>query len=230
MTSASTLIRKAAKAKPAEAKRLRAQAAKLRREAREAKKPGPNLGIQANRPARGAIIGGDPNVKMPPPNHAKNALYVGREAANDGQDTTMRFEHSAEHGWRTPVPPEPLVHMIHAEGLLKQARRKDATAEQIHETLIQIGRGVQYKARAEADVRHIEALKQVHEANAINVVCAFVAAAEGWARSNGGPMPATAVIAGHTLARVVDALKNAGYSADGLKSMSRFAADARLTR
>lgn len=213
MTSASTLIRRAAKAKTAaEGAKLRAQAAKLRREARD------------------RVKHGDPKVRMPPPNPATEPLLV-TQARLHGKDTAMHFEHSAEQGW-TPMPtePEPLVHPIHAEDILKTARRKDATPELIHQALLRIGNDVRSKTKREDEIKRIEDAKRLNEINAINVVCAFVAAAEGWAKANGGPMPKTAIIAGYTLARVVDALHNAGYTADGLKSMSRGALEARLNR
>lgn len=232
MTSASTLIRRAGKAKTkAEATRLRAQAAKLRREARNEKR-------WERVPATG--VGEDPKVRMPPPNKPrpmtglpnKNKILKGLEQALNqarGDKQAMHFEHRAEQGW-TPVQPEPLVSLDRAEALMKLARSKNTEAVVLQSELCRMAANAQYEAKQEAQEAHRKALIHNNEQHHINVVCAFVAAAEGLALSNGGPMPATAVIAGYTLARVVDALQKAGYSADGLKSMSRGALEARLNR
>ena len=213
MTSASTLIRRAAKAKPAQAKKLRAEAAKLRRAARARKKPGPNPATTA--------IGADPKA-----NRAANAL--GTQGGLRGDNSTdMNFaQRSAAQGWQ----PAPLVSTERAEALMKLARHKGTDVGNIHHELCRIAANAGHEARQEADQRHIETLKHIHEANAINVVCAFVATANAMAKANRGPMPETVIVSGFQLARVVDALEKAGYSADGLKSMSRGALEARLNR
>lgn len=213
MTSASTLIRKAAKAKTkAEAKRLRAQAAKLRREARErAKGVSATTAIgadpNANRIGRqhASIIGGPVNVE----NSAQNAVFPGERAMS-------------------MAPFDPMVER--AESLLKLARHKATTADTIRHELNRIANNAAHDVRKETDQRHMDQMKRIHEQNAINVVCAFMAECEGMATENKGPLPKTIVVSGFTMARVIDALTKAGYSADGLKSMSRFAADQRMTR
>jgi hypothetical protein len=218
MTSASTLIRHANRTKnPALAKRLRAQAAKLRREAREAKKPGPNKGLLKD----GAS---DPNVKMPPPNKLNHAQQSAANAL--GQ---QRFAPIAEQGW-APMPPDPIVSKDAAENLMKVARHKNTSPEAFQSELLRIAANAKYEAKKEAQDEHRKAIIRNNEQHHINAVCAFIAELEGLSRENGGPMPQAVVLSGYTVARVIDALKKAGYSAEGLASMSRGALEARLNR
>lgn len=58
-------------------------------------------------------------------------------------------------------------------------------------------------------------LRAVTEANRIKMVSGLIAIAEHAEKLNGG-LPHTMVVSGYTLAKVIDALKLAGYTRDGL--------------
>jgi hypothetical protein len=92
-------------------------------------------------------------------------------------------------------------------------RREGGSA--VAEELNKLYRVAKYQGEKAADQRHTEQLKRIHEANAINVVCALLAEMEEAARANGGPLPTIVTVAGYTMARVIDALHRAGYSSKG---------------
>lgn len=65
---------------------------------------------------------------------------------------------------------------------------------------------------------HVERLKLMQEAHAINVVSAFMARVDAAQKLNKGPLPAHVVLDGYTVARVYDALRDAGYTTEGRDS------------
>jgi hypothetical protein len=70
------------------------------------------------------------------------------------------------------------------------------------------------EARAVAQKEGMEAVSQNTKGWGIAIVSAFVAKCETMEKLNKG-MPRTAIVDGLTLARIVDALRDAGYTADG---------------
>ena len=62
-------------------------------------------------------------------------------------------------------------------------------------------------------------IRQQSETHSMNVVCAFIAEMNGIAALNRGPLPRALMVSGYTLARVCDALRQAGYTEDGKGGM-----------
>ena len=78
-----------------------------------------------------------------------------------------------------------------------------------------------YLGKEGAERSAADRIKVMHEAQQINVVCAFLAEMNAIATLNTGPLPRAVMIAGYTLARVVDALRQAGYTEDGKEGIKR---------
>lgn len=231
MTSASTLVRQAKKAKTkAEAKALRAKAALMRRTARKAKEARKADGMKvATQALLNAVQSSQINASRSNQDNADdgrnmdkgtfNLVPIGYRTASEAMEA--RLEEDAAH---------PFVSMGRAEVLMKLARKKSINPETFHNELVRLAALHRLEAKQEASTLYMEHLKRARETNDINVVCAFIASVEGVMRANGGSLSPSIVVAGYTVARVLEALKAAGYSESGLKSMSRQALEARTTR
>jgi hypothetical protein len=192
MTSPSTLIRQAKQTpNPARAKKLRAQAAKLRREIRAAaKKKAKTKKAKVDHPVKqaGPITGA-----------GMTAFYdkdAGCIVLSDDVAKLQRNNRLRDMAKNTKSD------MFDAE---IQRLADDAT----------------YKARQEAEAAHTNALRTIYEINSINVVSAFLAEIEGVNALNKGSLPPSVMVSGFTLARIVAALRNAGYTTEGKGSVNR---------
>ncbi len=191
MTSPSTLIRQAKATKdPKKRKALRAQAAKLRRDIRNAK-----------------------NKKKAPSFRRSDFRFVGDGPIQPG---AMVATHDAVKGWSVEeqalvnrsVIPAPLIAPERIKELRKLAFKRKGDG-------FEIGlRGL----FVDADKRATERLKGQQELHRINVVSGFMARVQAVEKLNGGPLPPFMAIDGYTVARVYDALRDAGYSVDGRDS------------
>jgi hypothetical protein len=185
--SASTLARRAAKTKnKAEAKRLREQAAQLRRDEREAKRfqsstvSQLNQGI-GNNAQRAASFDISPDVMS-----LANAL-----------PWYQREEEIAK--------------------LMKAAKKP----EEFKTELSNMVHASRYDGRLKALQEHDGRVEEINKQWAINFVSGFIARMNAEAKANGGPLPRSVVVDGATMARVIDALGKAGYTADGVTGLRR---------
>lgn len=190
--SASTLARQAAKTtNKAEAKRLRAKAAKLRREERKAKKP---------RPAEKIMCGLKQAVQ-----HAENRIGAELNQAIYGDGRTAA---SVDHA---PLVSKPWYENEDTiADLMKMAKKPD----EFRRRLESVTSAARTEARAVAQKEGMEAVSENSKAWQISIVSAFLAKCETLEQVHRG-MPKTAVIDGLTLARIVDALRDAGYTSEG---------------
>lgn len=217
MTSPSTLIRKARKAKTrAEAVRLRAQAAKLRRETRrlaKAAKTTPQL-------ARAA---GDPNVKSRHQIYPafKEALLNGGTVSPNGGGTVILSVGSEEQGVQAKSPVDEAVDDIFRVTRDKKLNNSALPVITVRRHLVE----AKARGREEADKDARRRADMAREMTKVAVVSGFIAHANLMAKINGGPMPQVVTMNGFTLARVLDALSDAGWSEDGKTSMGRRQAD-----
>lgn len=198
MTSPSTLIRKAAKAKSARtAERLRAEAAKLRRDLRaeaKAKHPLP------------------PRAKA----KAKELTDKIRSRINEVATRTLDMQPQSEvsGGWRPVQDPNPYLDPDDLERLRHYAREKKRPQDfeiAIRGRLVDSYKSAERKAADETR----EKLKAMADANRIAVVAAFIATVEAQAARQGGELNPVLNISGYTIARVVEALRLAGYTENG---------------
>lgn len=100
-----------------------------------------------------------------------------------------------------------------AEELATLARKKGGKDE-IQSRLMMATATAAYEGERAADKRHMQAVRAIHEANTDKVVCAALAVFECDPRFRNGFDPAV-MLSGYTLARIVDALNRAGYTAQG---------------
>lgn len=208
MTSPSTLVRKALAAKsPRAAARFRAMAAKLRREIRQGKvKP------RKKRKAK----------KLPEwPDAVKFAEAMTELKAAQGEYASGGMAIGA-----APAAPAPLIDGEEIERLRKLAAKRhrsdkqepDAFAIGLRTIMVDSknrGRGEALIEVDVADKRSIDALKAQREAHAISMVSGFIAIVKHAEKYLGSGLPPTMTFTGHTIAKVYDALRDAGYTEDG---------------
>lgn len=207
--SASTLVRRAAKEKnPKKAKALRARAAKMRSDARKTKKED--------------WI--DTNIAKARLNPNRTIKSIAREAYQSGQAVGVEAKDTA---FVTP----PIIDPAEIERLRGLAKKKVNTAFDgdgdkytfdgfgINLRLALVNARVDGERKAEA--AGVERMHTQIEAQHINVVCAFLAEMSGIAALNRGPMPRAVMVSGYTVARILDALRKAGYTEDGKEGMKR---------
>ena len=194
MTSPSTLIRKAASAKsPREAKKLRAQAAKLRREIRALK-------TSSGKPANNRPI-------------ARRPRTLRQIATSPVTERVVMGSHDNVGGWAARDVTE-IIEQDQIERLRKHARNRK------HKDSFDIGvrsavmTGVS-RGRTEVAEQTREKLRAVYDANRIAVVSGFISEMNAVAKATGGPLPPTTIVSGYTLARVLEALREAGYTESG---------------
>jgi hypothetical protein len=221
MTSASTLARKAAKSKnPAVAKRLRSQAARLRREAR----------AKSKKVVRTRRV--EPYTSMRETFEARARSAETAKALNDAIYGDGRTELSrspvsdpatdGEARWQV-VPSIIQGYEVDRLRTLARIKRKadDETTDPFEIGLRAKLVDAKVAGKKEAEQANTALLKQVHEVNRINVVSAFIAELEGVAAANGGTIPKTLVVSGYTLARVLDALRDAGHTTEGKEGIRK---------
>lgn len=217
MTSPSTLIRRARKAKnPAQAKRLRNQAARLRREQRgkSAKK--------SDTAAKAAIrkrSGGKPDALagILGINRSDNPAWRVRQ---DGDNMVASYGVAEVAG---EAKAEPIISGEEIERVRALAKAKHVPNEPDSFAIAMRANLVDAKVRGKRDAEeaHVSLLRTVHEVNALNVVCAFVAEIEGIQALHRGTLPPTLMLSGYTVARVYSALRDAGYTSEGKGGVRR---------
>jgi hypothetical protein len=97
------------------------------------------------------------------------------------------------------------------------AKRRYAAGDQIRRLVSEAAQS----ARRELEATHVEQIQLMRELNQINVVSGFIAEMEGLCAANDGSLPAAVVLSGTTLARVVQQLRDDGFTADGRKGYDR---------
>lgn len=217
--SASTLARRASKTKnPVLAKRLRAQAAKLRRDER------------ANKELHEAMRGVMPAALKP----GRNKIIKGLQQA---VETVKGFSHQ-NGGW-VPMPDEaandsaraasvdsmPLTeqpgkgevvggYLAALAGQIAKLARKKGGIDEIQGRLMVLEAQTRHDAKVDANERVQKAAQQANEQWRENIVTGFLARCAALEQMHRG-LPDTVVVDGMTLARVIDALHGAGYTARG---------------
>lgn len=187
--SASTLARRAQAAKnPKEAKRLRAEAAKMRREEREAKK------------FQGSTIAALDHPK---------GINRNRAASVDSMPLTLANAEQPGHG---EIVGGRLAHR--ADVIAKMARQKGGV-DAIQQILSTIEDQARYEGGRAAEDRVQKVAQVSNEQWRKNIVTGFMARMQGLEQMSRNGLPDVVIIDGVTLARVVDALAAAGYSASG---------------
>lgn len=228
MTSPSTLIRKAAKSRsPRIAARLRAEAAKLRREAREAKKPGAKFRYtdldEVKTPRRAAK-----GLRRTEAKAAELAAKVRSHTNEVTARTLLQASADVSGGWR--VVDDEIIASDEIERLRKYAREKVKDGENGSLDSFSIAlRGTLVTARVKGvrqtqDVEH-EKRKAIYDANRIAVVSGFIATVEAMAKRQGGELNPVVTISGYTVARVIEALRLAGYTENGKNAPRRDMSD-----
>lgn len=200
--SASTLVRRAAKEKnPKKAKALRAGAAKMRSDARKTK--------------REDWI--DTNIAKARLNPNRTIKSIAREAQLSGQVASVGVEMAVTPPIIEPAEIERLRAIAKKKPIDKGTHTFDPFAIGVRAALLEARRDGERKA----ETAGVERMHTQIEAQHINVVCAFLAEMSGIAALNRGPMPRAVMVSGYTVARIVDALRKAGYTEDGKEGMKR---------
>jgi hypothetical protein len=182
MSSPSTLIRKARLAESrghkSAGKRLREEAAKLRRAARKKKaKPAPK------------------RKKVKKITKIENAIY---EAFRQEVEAKSPLDLVVERVLGPDATPEKQIAMRRELLEARKAGENNAAAK--------------YAALKEAHAAKYAALKEAHD---ISTVCGFIAICEHYQRLNGN-LPPTMAVSGYMVSKLVDALRKAGYTRDGI--------------
>jgi hypothetical protein len=214
MTSPSTLIRRARKAKnPAESKRLRAQAAKMRRELR-AKKVKPKK-AKAKKPKKVTNpVAAMDNTWSMVKNNLNEILYG--DNAKVGAKLGQQATDSSINPWLDS----------RSDQLVKAAKKGDGNT--FDAILSDMMRGARMNALQEAEREHTEVLKALHEANSIKVVSAFIAEIEGIKALNRGVLSPTIMVSSFTINRVVAALRDNGYTEFGNSFSNRIPVETKI--
>lgn len=210
MTSPSTLIRQAKRTKnKAEAKRLREQAATLRRNGRAAKKLTDTAGkvnVAVKNTRWQPMPGFRASIKKISPDGGTITIETG-PGVNQAMQVRNRLDEAVDE----------IFKVTRDKKLKDSAMPVIAVRRRLVEAKAEGREEAQKEARHRADM--------AREMTKIAVVSGFIATADQLAKLNGGPMPQTAVISGYTLARVIDALRDAGWSENGKTSMGRHQAN-----
>lgn len=229
MTSASTLIRRARKAKsPRVAKRLRTMAAKLRRAARDkaaakkatTRKTSLRPTTKKKRKPRAKPSAADPLAGIGGINRDNE---MGWQVRREGNKLLATLQGGDMQGLGAQAGAAGLIDGDGIEMMRALARHKYKPGEVDQFAIGLRARLVEAKVTGgrQADEINTNLLKTVHEVNRINVVSAFMARLEGVQKLNNGPLPPTVFVDGFTLARVYDALRDAGYTTEGKGGVNR---------
>ena len=238
MTSASTLARRArAEKNPRKAKKLRAEAAKLRREEREAK------AFQASTVAELNSMKNEKRAQMLKRVKKRKARKPGKAASKTIKGLNQALEHAKRFGlenggWRAvdnaarAASPDamPLAQLQQerpgkgeivggelarkAEEIAKLARKKGGI-DAIQKALEALAFNRRHEATREMTERMNTVAKDSNKRWGDAIVTGFMARCLGMEAANGRGLPDYVVVDGVTLARVVDALTDAGYTAQG---------------
>lgn len=212
MTSPSTLIRKAAKAKSAAtAARLRAEAAKLRREARQLRTTAGTLRAEAGKLRKTAVA------------KAEALATKVRSRINEVATRTLDMQPQSEvsGGWKAVSHDgeNVLIGDEYLETLRAAARKKPKSSKEEHDSFGIAMRAALVTQRAhgrrQVEESEREKRKAIYDANRIAVVSGFIATVEAAARHNKGELAPTVVTSGYTIARIIEALRLAGYTENG---------------
>ncbi len=227
MVSPTTLVRRAAKAKtPAAAKRLRAQAAKMRREKRNRAPVAERKDVKRAQKAKNTIfktlLTDLVNEAIPTKLNQEASLGwrpVGAEQPIGNQAGVGRLQAGTEMAVQRPEDTVPTVPADTIERIKKLARaRSDGGLGIALRSLFTEGRAAGRKlAGIERDTLIGEAHERLStqiQANNIKTVCSFMCRIKGM-EDGGKGLPPFFVLDGWTAARVYDALREAGYTTEG---------------
>jgi hypothetical protein len=199
MTSASTLSRRArAEKNPTKAKKLRAKAAALRRKARM------EHAIKTGQHS-GIVVG-------------LNPIHMERdEAANDSNAARAA---SVDH---LPLVRKP---WYETEEQIAELLGKAKKPEEFKRELANMLASSRFDGRTKALQERDGEAAEINKTWRINIVAAFIAKAEAMEKMHRG-LPRTIVVDGMTAARIVDALRDAGYTAEGFSGRPQWRAVSR---
>ena len=226
MTSPSTLIRRAAKAKsPRHAAKLRAQAAKLRREIRSAAKHVVKVSRKKKRKPSKIERALTEAINM---THDKVLGWraVGPEETI-GNQAINRLRPESEVAPKAPPPP--LLEDAELLRLRKLARGRStnvndsfaiAVRSNMADAVVRGRKEMHEEVKRTEDIA-LESVKSNNEAHAIAVVSGFIAIVKHAGKYMGGPLPPTMTFTGHTVSKVYDALRAAGYTEEGKQGAIR---------
>lgn len=237
--SASTLARQAAKTKnPKEAKRLRAAAAKLRREAREAtsyevsKQAELSKLVRAGRRSRKKAAKPRPAAKIEA--GLKQALELAknqtrREMLDNVSKKTASELNQALYGDNAQRAASPDSMPLSLTGIPWYQREEEVIKlmkaakkpEEFKRELSNMIHASRYDGRLKVLGEQADAMSESNKRWAISIVAGFIARMNAEAKANGGPLPRSIIVDGATMARVVDALEKAGYTPDGVTGLRR---------
>jgi hypothetical protein len=204
--SASTLARRAQAAKnPKEAKRLRAQAAKMRREARMKGLPDREKIIARVKSGLDAATRHLGNVNL------VRAASVDHTSLITGSGGTLGAGVSGERPGHGEIVGGRIAAI--ADSFAKLARKKGGI-DAIQQQLSSFEANARYEGSAAAEERTRKAARESNEQWRKNIVSGFMARMHALETMYRG-LPDTVIVDGVTLARVVDALAAAGYMPTG---------------
>lgn len=197
-------MRQAEKANTAtEAKRLRAKAADMRRELREATKTKKPVVRKVARKKRSGAVR---SILSNPAAIPMNTAAAIRAFPGKGNMTGFRGDNSTLHGVNVDM---------HARAIITEARKKNVDPMlALTERLEQIVRVAEFEGKKLAEKQAGENALAIRRATDAKIVCAFLAGVEHIETINHG-MPTTFVVSGFTLSKIVDVLHSAGYTAIG---------------
>ena len=208
MVSPSTLIRQARATKnPKKRLALRKEAAALRRrirhKAKKVRKPRVEVNVKfLDNPTASQAI-----AEAQGPQSGQGVVFQGTLGSYSNELTQSAPKY---------IEP-PLVSTETVERLRHMARNRKypESFEIALRSLVVDGK---VTGRKEAEQRHIDHVKQIAEVHAINTVCGFMAIVKDHESRNKGPLPPSVTLSGYTVAKIYDALRDAGYTENGKDS------------
>lgn len=118
-----------------------------------------------------------------------------------------------------PTPYDPIGARVDFETrtIMETARKKDGH-NKIKQRLYLLRADAAHDVQKQMHEEHSDRIKEINNIHAIDTVSSFMAIVEAAGRLNGGPLPPAMVIGGRVVAKVYDALREAGYTANGFQT------------
>jgi BMFP domain-containing protein YqiC len=210
-----TLMRRADEAtSTTEAKKLREQAAKLRRDERYAAK---NV-KHAAEAKRAAVL--ESGARKLPSLDLRSREERAAEAGPRGSGIVIPTRDEAK-SWGWNVPEEPGRGEIVggevaklADTLAALARKKGGT-DAVQAELMRLLTLARFEGQRTAEEASTKERAAIHESQRVKVVASFMAQIDAMAQSNAGKMPKVVPVSGFVLAHLMNTLMKAGYSIEG---------------
>jgi len=180
---------------------------------------------EANRLRRAKRAKTKAAAKAGPKKRTRKIKAAAQEYTNKAKDALNQtlFGNAAApaaqtQGWSPAPTNEQMIVRNRAEEIATLARSKGGGYEEIVRRFECWNRIAELNGRKEGEESNAAVVANLIKQQNINVVAGFLATINGAAAANRGPLPRSMVISGYVLARVVDALTQAGYTEDGFKS------------